>query len=106
MPLRHRLEQHWLLSSQAVPLVLQAHVAGLVLVLHPSEQQSPAVAAEHCEPGPLQHLNVPAVAPTALPQTVPAQQAAVPVPPCTQGLFEVTQVGLGGAGVGLLLAMH
>jgi hypothetical protein len=98
VPLRHRFEQHWLLSSQAVPEVLQAHVGGLVLVLHPPEQHVAAVLGLHTEPGPLQQLNAPAVAPNALPQTVGAQQAAVPVPPCTQGLPWVTQVGLGGAG--------
>jgi len=71
-----------------------------VLVLHPPEQHVAAVLGLHCEPGPLQQLNAPAVAPNALPQVVGAQQAAVPVPPCTQALPWVTQVlpGTGGAG--------
>ncbi|HEX5916055.1 MAG TPA: hypothetical protein VFY54_23360, partial [Rubrobacter sp.] len=74
--------------------------------LHPSEQQSAAAAALHTEPGPLQQLNVLAVAPNALPQTVGEQQAAVPVAPCVQPLPAVTQVGLGAAVVGTLRAMH
>jgi hypothetical protein len=107
VPLRHRLEQHWLLSSQAVPEVLQTHVAGLVLELHPPEQHVDAAFGSQSEPGPLQHLNVPAVAPNALPQTLGEQQAFTPVPVCEQVLPVVTQVGLAGAGgTGGLVAMH
>ena len=94
------LWQHWLLSSQAVPAVLQAHVGGAVPVSHPL-QHCAAVSAVLHVPRVLLQQKFGLPVPNRFPQTLPSQQAFGDGAPCAQGLPGVTQIGLGGDGKGV-----